>query len=162
MHSQNNQNNKNVNHSNQQYYQSNYGQFNPNPSHYPVENSFQQKSQSFHRKTKQEQPTGLSTNYTSSNSINSKIKLISRGNGINENEYNIIVSSCIKIQDSKAALPLSIKCIKAIKDQIGGEWLVFVCPEIEKNYDFYISYVKKEKSLCFKYSGNEYYISRIN
>ena len=105
---------------------------------------------------------GLSTQYTSSNKYNSKIKLISRGIGLNEKEFDIIIESCIEIQDSKAALPLSIKCITKIKEQIGGEWFVFACPETEKNYDFYLSYTENQKFCIFKYSGNEYHVCNIN
>ena len=80
---------------------------------------------------------------------------------INEKEYDIIVSTCIKIQDSKASPPLSIKCINKIKEKIGGEWLVFVRRESDKNYDFYLSRKKLDKSLSFIYSGNLYDICLI-
>ena len=167
----NNQNNKNYKYENQQYHQihgpppnhpqSNYGQPNPNQSNFSSKNTTQQQYQSQSPYGQTSQNTGLSTNYTSSNTNNSKIKLISKGSGINQKEFDVIVSSCIKIQDSKTQPPFSIKCIQKIKEKIGGEWFVFVRPLSEKNYDFYISYVKSKKYLSFTYEGNLYNISLI-
>ena len=170
-----NKNNQSFNYQNQpnhssynapQYnYQQYYGQQNSNHAHFPIENSsppeYQHKTQTSNDKSQQSQNIGLNSNYTTLNKYNSKIKLISKGKGINEKEYDIIVSTCIKIQDSKASPPLSIKCINKIKEKIGGEWLVFVRRESDKNYDFYLSRKKLDKSLSFIYSGNLYDICLI-
>ena len=166
MYNQNNKINKHENPSHNQHdrlnqYNNQINSGQQNPPHFPIDNSIQQNSQNSNYQSTSEQSVGLSTNYTSSKINNSKIKLISRGNGINDNEYNIITSSCIKIQDSKAPLPLSIKCIQKIKEKIGGEWFVFVVPKSETNYDFYLSYAKGRKYLSFSYSGNIYYINKI-
>ena len=144
--------------------QHNYKKPYPNQSNFPFNNSVQQQyqSQSSYGQSSTTPNVGLSTNYTSSNENKSKIKLISRGKGINDKEYDVIVSSCIQIQDSKAPLPLSIKCINKIKEQIGGEWFVLVCSESETNYDFYLSYIKSQKNLSFTYSGNEYDVYLIS
>ena len=168
MYNQGNQNFNYQNPPNQQTYEapqynqhSNHGQPNSNKAHFPIENSSQQKSQSYYGQSSQNHSTGLSCNYSSSNKNNSKIKLISRGQGISEKEYDAIVSSCIQIQDTKRPPPLSFICINKIKEKIGGEWFVFVHSESESNYDYYLSYIKREKSLCFTYLGNEYDICRI-
>ena len=142
-------------------YNNHYNSGEQNPSHFPTGNSILQNSQDSYVRSSNEQSIGLSTNYTSSKPNNSKIKLISRGSEINDNEYNIIISICIKIQDSKASLPLSIKCIQKIKEKIGGEWFVFVVPKSETNYDFYLSCTKGRKYLSFSYSGNLYFINKI-
>ena len=170
-----NKNNQSFNYQNQpnhssynapQYnYQQYYGQQNSNHAHFPIENSsppeYQHKTQTSNDKSQQSQNLGLNSNYTTLSKYNSKIKLISKGKGINEKEYDVIVSTCIKIQDSKASPPLSIKCINKIKEKIGGEWLVFVRRESDKNYDFYLSRKKMDKSLSFIYSGNLYDICLI-
>ena len=172
MYNKNNQSFNYQNHPNQPSYgapqynhQQNYGQPNSNHAHFPIENSspqqYQTKTQSSNGKSQQSQSLGFNSNYTTFNKYNSKIKLISKGKGINEKEYDIIVSTCIKIQDSKASPPLSIKWINKIKEKIGGEWLVFVRRESDKNYDFYLSRKKLDKSLSFIYSGNLYDICLI-
>ena len=172
MYNKNNQSFNYQNHPNQPSYgapqynhQQNYGQPNSNHAHFPIENSspqqYQTKTQSSNGKSQQSQSLGFNSDYTTFNKYNSKIKLISKGKGINEKEYDIIVSTCIKIQDSKASPPLSIKWINKIKEKIGGEWLVFVRRESDKNYDFYLSRKKLDKSLSFIYSGNLYDICLI-
>lgn len=58
----------------------------------------------------------------------SKIELLQRGNGINDKEYQIIVEACIETQD-KNPLPISVMCMDKIKNQLKGEWFVFVISE---------------------------------
>ena len=62
----------------------------------------------------------------------------------------------------KRVIPLSGLCIKKIKEKIGGEWYVFVCPESETNFDFYLSFVDGGKYLTFKYGINEYHVCSIS
>ena len=93
-------------------------------------------------------------------SPNQKIEVKSRGNGINDKEYNDITASCMEVQD-KNIIPMSSMCIKKIKEKINGEWYVFVCPEKETNYDFYLSYVEGGKYLTFKYGDNEFHVCSI-
>jgi hypothetical protein len=57
--------------------------------------------------------------------LGSKIKLINKGRGINNSEYNAIISACIESQD-KGLEPLSNNSINKIKNIINGEWFVFV------------------------------------
>ena len=92
---------------------------------------------------------------------NSKVQVVSRGNGINDVDYREITNACVEVQDSRV-IPMSQKCIDKIKQKIRGEWYVFVCPESEKNYDFYLSFVDKGKYLTFKYNGNEFHVCGIN
>ena len=94
-------------------------------------------------------------------SLNSKVQVISRGNGINDKEFNDITSSCIEVQDKKI-IPMSNMCIKKIKEKLRGEWYVFVVPEKETNYDFYLSFVDGGKYLTFKYDLNEFHVCGIS
>ncbi len=91
----------------------------------------------------------------------SKVQVISRGNGINDIDYREITNACVEVQDSRA-FPMSQKCIDKIKQKIRGEWYVFVCPESDTNYDFYLSFVDKGKYLTFKYNGNEFHVCGIS
>ena len=89
-----------------------------------------------------------------------RVQVISRGNGISESEYQAISSACIAAQDSRSP-HLSNVCIQKIKEKIRGEWYVFVCPESDTNYDFYLSYVDGGKFLTLKLGVNEYHIVEI-
>ena len=88
------------------------------------------------------------------------VEIISRGRGINDNEYQAITSACIEVKDN-GRIPLSGLCIKKIQEKIRGEWFAYVCPESETNFDFYLSFVDKGKYLTFKYAGNEFHICAI-
>ena len=92
---------------------------------------------------------------------NSKVQVISRGNGINEKEFQDITNACIEVQDSRV-IPMSTKCINKIKEKVRGEWYVFVCPESEKNYDFYLSFVDRGKYITFRYGSNEFHVCGIS
>ena len=94
-------------------------------------------------------------------SLNPKVQVVSRGNGINDKEFNDITSSCIEVQDKKI-IPISNMCIKKIKEKLRGEWYVFVVPEKETNYDFYLSFVDGGKYLTFKYDLNEFHVCGIS
>ncbi len=107
----------------------------------------------------QQPPYGQQQPYPGTN--NSKVQVISRGNGINDIDYREITNACVEVQDSRA-FPMSQKCIDKIKQKIRGEWYVFVCPESDTNYDFYLSFVDKGKYLTFKYNGNEFHVCGIS
>ena len=92
---------------------------------------------------------------------NSRVQVISRGNGINEKEFQDITNACIEVQD-KHVMPMSNMCIKKIKEKVRGEWYVFVCPEKETNFDFYLSFVDGGKYLTFKYGLNEFHVCGIS
>ena len=92
--------------------------------------------------------------------FNSKIKLLEKGRGINDKESEIIINSCIEAQDNNL-YPLSNNCIQKIKNQINGEWLVFVCNEDESNYDFFISFINNDSFMTFKYGKNLFQVYRI-
>ena len=107
----------------------------------------------------QQPPYGQQQPFPGAN--NSKVQVLSRGNGINDKEFQDITSSCIEVQD-KRIMPMSGMCVKKIKEKIRGEWYVFVCPESEKNYDFYLSFVDGGKYLTFKYGANEFHVCGIS
>ena len=125
-------------------------------------------SQQYHNHNQLQNPSDIVSDFSSISYYpgkdfnDSKIKIISKGKGINEKECNTITSICIEIKNSKISPPLSIKCVNKIKEKIGGEWLVFVCSENEKNYDFYLSYVKGAKYLIFSYAGYEFHVCDIH
>ena len=107
----------------------------------------------------QQPPYGQQPPYPGGN--NSRVQVISRGNGINEKEFQDITNACIEVQD-KQVMPMSNMCIKKIKEKVRGEWYVFVCPEKETNFDFYLSFVDGGKYLTFKYGLNEFHVCGIS
>ena len=98
--------------------------------------------------------------YGQSSQPNSNVQIMSRGMGINDNECQTIITSCIEVYSQNLA-PLSNRCIQKIKEKIKGEWFIFVCPDSETNYDFYLSFVDGGKYLTFKYGTNEFHVCGI-
>ena len=92
---------------------------------------------------------------------NGQVQVLSRGMGINDKEYQDITSACIEVQ-SKNPTPISQMCIQKIKEKVRGEWYVFVCPDTETNFDFYLSFVDGGKYLTFKYGTNEFHVCGLN
>ena len=98
--------------------------------------------------------------YGQSSQPNSNVQILSRGMGINDKECQDIIASCIEVY-SKNLAPISNRCIQLIKEKIGGEWYIFVCPDSETNYDFYLSFVDGGKYITFKYGTNEFHVCGI-
>ena len=91
---------------------------------------------------------------------NSKIDILEKGRGINDKESHIIINSCIEAQN-KNLNPLSNNCIQKIKNQINGEWFVFVCNEEDSNYDYFLSFINNNSFLIFKYEKKIFHIYQI-
>ena len=150
--------------------QSSYGQQSQQPP-YGQQSSYGQQSQQPpygqqppYNQQSQQPPYGQPPPYNQqqpSYGSNSKVQVISRGNGINEKEFQDITNACIEVQDSRV-IPMSTKCINKIKEKVRGEWYVFVCPESEKNYDFYLSFVDRGKYITFRYGPNEFHACGIS
>ena len=87
-------------------------------------------------------------------------RLISRGPGIDETEFNTIVSSAQRSINSQAN-QLSVRVANMIKNQIGGEWFVFVCPVGETNYDFGLSVVTGSDFLNFEIGNFHFQVCRL-
>ena len=92
--------------------------------------------------------------------FDSKIKLLDRGRGINNDEYEVIIKACIESKYNNL-YQLSDYCLKKIKKKLNGEWFVFVSTEKEDNYDFYLSFIKDEKYLNFIYKDNQFQVCHL-
>ena len=90
-----------------------------------------------------------------------KFQQFARGQGIDNNEYNAIVSGCTNAFMMKAN-PLSNACVKNIKNMIRGEWFVFVCPVGSKQYDFSLSIVTGADFLSFSLDSTQFQVCRIS
>ena len=67
---------------------------------------------------------------------------ISVGEGIDMNEYNRIVQCSTGVYQS-GQRPLSTNTANAIKQTLGGDWLV-VCHPVSRPYDFTLTLLKEE------------------
>ena len=90
-----------------------------------------------------------------------KFQQFARGQGIDNNEYNAIISGCTNAFMMKAN-PLSNACVKNIKNMIRGEWFVFVCPVGSKQYDFSLSIVTGADFLSFSLDSTQFQVCRIS
>ena len=91
---------------------------------------------------------------------NPNVQILSRGSGISDRDCQEITSACIEAQEKQLA-PLANVCIQKIKEKLRGDWYVFVCPQSETNYDFYLSFVDGGKFLTFRYGTNEFHVYGI-
>ena len=89
-----------------------------------------------------------------------KFQLFARGNGIDNNEYNAVVSGCTNAFIRKSN-PLSNACIQNIKSMLRGEWFVFICPVGSKQYDFSLSIVTGADFLSFSLDSTQFQVCRI-
>ena len=87
-------------------------------------------------------------------------KLIARGQGIDDNEYNAIITSATNAFNARMN-PLSTGTVNLIKQMIGGEWFVFVCPAGEQNYDFSLSVVTGGDFLSFYVDKFHFQVCRL-
>ena len=88
-------------------------------------------------------------------------KLLARGQGIDNNEYNAIITSATSAFNARMN-PLSTGTATLIKQMIGGEWFVFVCPVGEQNYDFSLSVVTGGDFLSFYIDKFHFQVCRLD
>ena len=90
-----------------------------------------------------------------------KLQIFARGQGIDQNEYNAIISGCSMAYTMKAT-PMSNNAIKNIKNSIRGEWFVFVCPVGNKQYDFSLSIVTGADFISFAFDDTQFQVCRLS
>ena len=86
-------------------------------------------------------------------------QLLRRGAGISQNEQNTIAKSAKTVID-QGLLPLSNKTATAVKQNLGGDWLVIVYPS-GKPIDFNMTCVQGNDYLYFRMGGNDYQVCRL-
>ena len=90
-----------------------------------------------------------------------KLQIFAKGQGIDQNEYNAIISGCTMAYTMKAT-PMSNNAIKNIKNSIRGEWFVFVCPVGNKQYDFSLSIVTGADFISFALDDTQFQVCRLS
>ena len=86
--------------------------------------------------------------------------LISRGTGIDQREYYVITHSAADALNKKED-PLSNGIIKRIKQDLGGEWMVFASIRDLKGYDFSLSIVTGNDFLSFLIDNFRFQVCRL-
>ena len=89
-----------------------------------------------------------------------KFQQFSVGSGIDNKEYNCIISSAINAYMSNN-YPMSTATSANIKKMIGGEWFVFVCDVNYKEFDFYLSCVTGGDFMGFSLNNTMFQICRL-
>jgi hypothetical protein len=103
----------------------------------------------------------MNTGYGSNMMMNQPVfKQYAVGQGIDMNEYNAITLAATKVYQMKQS-PLSTNTAAAIKQQIGGEWFVFISPVNNKDYDFCISSVSGGDFMSFSLDNTLYQVCRL-
>ena len=86
-------------------------------------------------------------------------KLIRRGGGITQNEENKISQTAVSVVQ-QGLTPLSNKTASAVKQTLGGDWLVIVYPQ-DKPIDFNMTCVQGNDYMYFTLNGNAYQVCRL-
>ena len=94
------------------------------------------------------------------NQYQPKFNLLAKGKGIDQTEYVTIIKSAINSYLNRAN-PLSTATANLIKNGIGGEWFVFVCPVGSKQYDFSLSIVTGSDFLSFSLDTTHFQVCRL-
>ena len=87
-------------------------------------------------------------------------KQFARGQGIDQREYDTIVKAAMNAYLMKLN-PLSTGTANGIKQMIGVEWFVFVCPVGVNNYDFSLSVVTGGDFLSFSVDNFHFQVCRL-
>ena len=87
-------------------------------------------------------------------------KQISCGQGIDQNEFNIIVECCKQAYMSRMT-PLSEHCTNLIKQRLGGDWFVFQCDMGNSDFDFHLTKVKGGDYLTFSLDNKKFEVCRL-
>jgi hypothetical protein len=110
-----------------------------------------------------QQQYGQQSSYGQQQSNQSDIpnfSLISRGTGIDQREYYVITHSAADALNKKED-PLSNGIIKRIKQDLGGEWMVFASIRDLKGYDFSLSIVTGNDFLSFLIDNFRFQVCRL-
>ena len=87
-------------------------------------------------------------------------KLLGRGQGIDQREYDAITKAAMNAYMMRMN-PLSGGTSTGIKQMIGGEWFVFVCPVGVTNFDFSLSIVTGGDFLSFSVDNFHFQVCRL-
>ena len=85
--------------------------------------------------------------------------LIRRGAGITQNEENKIAQTAASVAQ-QGLTPLSNQTARAVKQTLGGDWLVIVYPQ-DKPIDFNMTCVQGNDYMYFTLNGNAYQVCRL-
>ena len=85
--------------------------------------------------------------------------LIRRGSGITQNEETKIAQTAVSIVQ-QGLTPISNKTASAVKQTLGGDWLVIVYPQ-DKPIDFNMTCVQGNDYMYFTLAGNAYQVCRL-
>ena len=93
--------------------------------------------------------------------LESKINLLYRGTGINDFEYQNIISACIEFLDNNIN-PTSFACLQKLERITRGKWFVLVCNENDSNFDFYFPNKLEVNTVVFNYKNIQFQLCRLN
>jgi hypothetical protein len=82
------------------------------------------------------------------------------GQGISQQEYNTIVQSCTQIYQQRQ-MPYSTNSGRAIKQQLGGEWLVISSNVNNKKFDFSLTSVSGGDFMSFTLDVTQFQVCRL-
>ena len=94
------------------------------------------------------------------NPNNNSIQILNSGNGLKKNEIDCIVNSACESLNKRED-PLSKAIISKVKNQIGGDWVIFAYINGLKGYDLSVSIGEKDRMLSFDIDNFRFQVIKI-
>ena len=123
-------------------------QYNMNQNQYAMNNQ------------KQNMPMNNENNNQMNNSNNNSMQILNKGNGLKQNEIDCIINSACESLNKRED-PLSKAIINKVKNQIGGDWVIFAYVNGLKGYDLSVSIGEKDRMLSFDIDNFRFQVIKI-
>ena len=90
-----------------------------------------------------------------------QFRLLTKGKGIDSNEFHAITTSAKECFMSNSNIPLSTALTNSIKNRIGGEWFAFISAVGSKNFDFCLTCVRGADFISFSLDNTLFQVCRL-
>ena len=144
-------NNPNINNANMGMNNNNF-QFNMNQN--------QNQCQNFPINNQQQNMAMNNPNNNQMNNHNNNMQVLNKGEGLKQNEIDCIIK-CASESLNKREDPLSKAIINKVKNQIGGDWVIFAYVNGLKGYDLSVSMGEKDRMLSFDIDNFRFQVIKI-
>ena len=94
------------------------------------------------------------------NNNNNNIQVLNKGDGLKQKEIDCIINSASESLNKRED-PLSKAIISKVKNQIGGDWVIFAYVNGLKGYDLSVSIGEKDRMLSFDIDNFRFQVIKI-
>ena len=99
-------------------------------------------------------------NQMNNHNNNNNIQVLNKGDGLKQKEIDCIINSASESLNKRED-PLSKAIISKVKNQIGGDWVIFAYVNGLKGYDLSVSIGEKDRMLSFDIDNFRFQVIKI-